>query len=435
MSYLHSNSVFQEYKKPWSGKDVEREIVPKEDVELNAFKDLSPFQRTNREATPEIEGSKGNESLGFSGGSLTSSCGNLSRISAENDGRKDGLRVISFWEAITLLREDKEFWTPYIPSHEKAKKKGFFNFFKKQKTNWKVSPKEDPCIAEDLNFFLALTKIPFSYDNIVLRRILHSIYASLVIPYSLDPWWKRKLKREKSRKPCLLVATKEGEGSLLKPFHPSWKKIGFQGDDPTTDLRSTGILGLLHLLYLIDLYPSLNYVFWMLCHSSTETEILEDELPYALVGFNFTAIGVEVLLKGYLRHEVKSMRKGRNIVDSFAEGSRHGDSSGPQKAVSYSNLNDDERALLTTFPVLVTTSEFFTGCIAEFVQMWVATAKKMSPQKVTVANFNEVRYMLSNRWTRKKKQPGVFFSAAESRFLAMPDAKSAEEVKERGNKI
>jgi hypothetical protein len=33
-------------------------------------------------------------------------------------------------------------------------------------------------------------------------------------------------------------------------FGHHWGSIGFQGDDPATDLRGVGMLGLLQLLYL-----------------------------------------------------------------------------------------------------------------------------------------------------------------------------------------
>lgn len=34
-------------------------------------------------------------------------------------------------------------------------------------------------------------------------------------------------------------------------FGPHWESVGFQGDDPATDLRGYGMLGLLQMLTLI----------------------------------------------------------------------------------------------------------------------------------------------------------------------------------------
>jgi hypothetical protein len=34
-----------------------------------------------------------------------------------------------------------------------------------------------------------------------------------------------------------------------------WVDIGFQGSDPKTDIRGAGVLGLIHMLFFIDVYP------------------------------------------------------------------------------------------------------------------------------------------------------------------------------------
>jgi len=39
-------------------------------------------------------------------------------------------------------------------------------------------------------------------------------------------------------------------------YGPHWAALGFQGSDPTTDLRGCGILGLLHLLLLHEHDPA-----------------------------------------------------------------------------------------------------------------------------------------------------------------------------------
>jgi hypothetical protein len=41
-----------------------------------------------------------------------------------------------------------------------------------------------------------------------------------------------------------------GHSQLVPRFGQHWGRIGFQGDDPATDLRGVGMLGLLQLLYL-----------------------------------------------------------------------------------------------------------------------------------------------------------------------------------------
>ena len=42
----------------------------------------------------------------------------------------------------------------------------------------------------------------------------------------------------------------------LVPGSDQWQRIGFQGKDPSTDFRGTGVLGLKHLLYCARAFPN-----------------------------------------------------------------------------------------------------------------------------------------------------------------------------------
>ncbi len=44
--------------------------------------------------------------------------------------------------------------------------------------------------------------------------------------------------------------TLTGKPGPVPRLGPHWADIGFQGDNPATDLRGAGVLGLLQLLYL-----------------------------------------------------------------------------------------------------------------------------------------------------------------------------------------
>merc|ERR1719316_149078 len=46
-----------------------------------------------------------------------------------------------------------------------------------------------------------------------------------------------------------------------------WELIGFQGIDPVTDLRGSGILGLLHLLHLAGHYPKTTQAAFLISRS------------------------------------------------------------------------------------------------------------------------------------------------------------------------
>jgi len=102
--------------------------------------------------------------------------------------------------------------------------------------------------------------------------------------------------------------------SLLKRMKPSytqvpqrhgthWESIGFQGTDPATDMRGTGIYGVLHLLYLYEYFPSLG--------SELIATSAAQSFPIVVSGFNFTGLVLDFLrssagagLQEYLRWKV-----------------------------------------------------------------------------------------------------------------------------------
>lgn len=65
-----------------------------------------------------------------------------------------------------------------------------------------------------------------------------------------------------------------------------WQKIGFQSNDPRTDIRGTGMLGVLQILWLIENYP--NTLKEIYAHSLTK----EYEFPLAIKLFTFSALAL-----------------------------------------------------------------------------------------------------------------------------------------------
>lgn len=48
----------------------------------------------------------------------------------------------------------------------------------------------------------------------------------------------------------MCVCVPAGSSAMQPRYGPHWTALGFQGDDPATDLRGAGMLGLLQLFYL-----------------------------------------------------------------------------------------------------------------------------------------------------------------------------------------
>ena len=74
-----------------------------------------------------------------------------------------------------------------------------------------------------------------------------------------------------------------------------WTDIGFQGDDPSTDFRGMGLLGLDNLLFFSTVYKE------------AARHILQHSLhpihgfPFAIVGINLTHMAYSLLIGGHLK--------------------------------------------------------------------------------------------------------------------------------------
>lgn len=92
-----------------------------------------------------------------------------------------------------------------------------------------------------------------------------------------------------------------------------WKELGFQGDDPKTDFRGMGILGLHQLLY------------FAVKHTDQCQRILSRSnhpslwYPYAVVGINMTKATHELLQSGALRTHFYNVTKEQPLITDLHE--------------------------------------------------------------------------------------------------------------------
>ena len=73
-----------------------------------------------------------------------------------------------------------------------------------------------------------------------------------------------------------------------------WIDIGFQNEDPQTDIRGSGILGLIQLLYFTEVY---NELAWRYLHHS---QIPDSKFPFSVKWFEFTTLTLKILRSGKL---------------------------------------------------------------------------------------------------------------------------------------
>uniref|UniRef100_A0A8R1Y7S5 ELMO domain-containing protein n=1 Tax=Pristionchus pacificus TaxID=54126 RepID=A0A8R1Y7S5_PRIPA len=88
-----------------------------------------------------------------------------------------------------------------------------------------------------------------------------------------------------------------------------WQTVGFQGTDPSTDLRGVGILGLLQLHYLVTEWGLPDDQLTTILQLSQDPQ---QNFPFAVVGLNFTSLIVTKLRSGELNGLA-------NVNNSFLE--------------------------------------------------------------------------------------------------------------------
>ncbi|XP_032512847.2 ELMO domain-containing protein 2 [Danaus plexippus] len=86
----------------------------------------------------------------------------------------------------------------------------------------------------------------------------------------------------------LMVPDKPLEARVSK----DWQYIGFQGDDPKTDFRGMGLLGLENLLYFVTEYPQVA------THVLSHSRHPKYGYTYAIVGINLTSMAYYLLKDG-----------------------------------------------------------------------------------------------------------------------------------------
>ena len=104
----------------------------------------------------------------------------------------------------------------------------------------------------------------------------------------------------------------------LMPYEPldarvtkQWQEIGFQGDDPKTDFRGMGILGLENLVYFAQEYPSA--ATHVLSHSTHPRY----GYAFAIVGINLTSMALRLLKDGTAKTHIYNSSKTLPTIRAF----------------------------------------------------------------------------------------------------------------------
>jgi len=133
-------------------------------------------------------------------------------------------------------------------------------------------------LAAQRDMLMCVAKIAFDESQEVHQRILMSIFKSLT-------------------------------GNTRDPprFGAHWELVGFQGNDPATDLRGVGMLSLLNALFLVTRRRELAQKLYTLSRG-------DRDFPFMAVSINLTKVCLEALRSGSL---TTAANQRNSVVEAF----------------------------------------------------------------------------------------------------------------------
>ncbi|GFY66081.1 ELMO domain-containing protein 1 [Trichonephila inaurata madagascariensis] len=136
------------------------------------------------------------------------------------------------------------------------------------------------------------------------KQLLYEVEILRKTPYSSE-------NKEHEDKLLKLWALLNPDKPLQSRISKQWTEIGFQGDDPKTDFRGMGILGLENLLYFAT--EHCEAARHVLLHSNHPNY----GYSFAIVGINLTSMAYDMLKNQSLQVHFYNSIKGKPSIDHF----------------------------------------------------------------------------------------------------------------------
>ncbi|XP_035672540.1 ELMO domain-containing protein 3-like isoform X1 [Branchiostoma floridae] len=144
-------------------------------------------------------------------------------------------------------------------------------------------------------------------------RLQHSLHEerNLVFAMGLYPFDNT----EETHMRVLQTVYKRLTGTKLDcpRYGGHWEQIGFQGSDPATDLRGTGFLGLMQVLYFVMEPRTLSLARDIYKLSLHETQ----NFPFCVMSINITRIALQALREGNLSKECNRRQQIIAVINDF----------------------------------------------------------------------------------------------------------------------
>ncbi|XP_063233293.1 ELMO domain-containing protein 3-like isoform X2 [Bacillus rossius redtenbacheri] len=145
-------------------------------------------------------------------------------------------------------------------------------------------PQLDEHLVPERDLVFAITQCKLDLENPIHYRMLQTVYQRLT-----------------------------GTRLDCSCYGSHWQQIGFQGNDPGTDLRGVGMLGLLQLLYLAG-SPHLMPLARDIYRVSLDEQ---QNFPLAVLSLNMTRMALQTLRQGLLNRECNERQMVVEVVNEF----------------------------------------------------------------------------------------------------------------------
>ncbi|XP_067122620.1 ELMO domain-containing protein 2 [Centruroides vittatus] len=136
------------------------------------------------------------------------------------------------------------------------------------------------------------------------RQLIYEVENMRKIPYSSDD-------NSHEEKLLKLWSELQPNNPLVNRISKQWGDVGFQGDDPKTDFRGMGLLGLENLLFFATKHNSAAR--HVLSHSQHPTY----GYPFAITGINLTSMTYQLLITDKLKNHIYNTVFNRASITDF----------------------------------------------------------------------------------------------------------------------
>lgn len=153
-----------------------------------------------------------------------------------------------------------------------------------------------------------------------------------------------------------------------------WESIGFQGNEPKTDLRAAGMFGLLQILYITEKFN--EFTREMLTYSRHKSH----HFPFVCLLLNFVMITIEAMREGDLIDYCNKSNSVINTMNQFFFGVTH---------TFFQKYKNEKKNINDIGRMIPQTNSYAKECVKEMLECFHYNYSKQSEMKDSMSLKNK----------------------------------------------